>query len=159
MSIPLVVNNKTFAYPSTGQDPGWGEDATRWAREVTRVLASLNGTNDILQTSFTIANNTSSATDINGLLFNTSQVRAATINYSLYRNTTGGGATELAESGVIQIVYKTVAATWELAQQSVGNAGVIFSITSGGQFQYTSSNMTGSSYTGKMVFTASTLAV
>lgn len=156
MSESLTVNKKTFLYPSVDEEPGWGEDATKWAKEVTRVLESLAGTNDILKTGFTINNNISSATDVNGLLFNTSAVRSALINYSLYR-TTASPSNHVAESGQILIVYDSVAGTWNMTQMANGNAGVSFTITNGGQVQYTSTNITGTSYSGLGRFQANTL--
>lgn len=159
MAITLTVNNKDFSYPQVSEEPGWGEDATGWAQEVTEVLESLAGPNDILQTTFTINNNISLATDIAGLLFNTAQVRAAFISYSLYRTTgsPSGSTAELAESGIITIVYKSFAATWNLTQVSNGNAGVSFSVTNTGQVQYTSTNVAGTNYAGIMRFEADTL--
>ncbi len=154
MAVSLVVNNKTFEYPDVGEEPGWGEDATAWAEEVTSVLETLFGTNDIPNTSFTITNNQSSATNLTGLLFNTAAVRAATIEYAIYRTT---NSNELAESGEIYIVYKNTAATWELTQTKNDNAGVNLSITNTGQFQYTSSNVSGTSYSGSIRFRAKTI--
>lgn len=154
MSLPLVVNNKTFQYPDVGEEPGWGEDASAWAEEVTAVLESLFGANDIPTTAFTIANNQVSPANIAGLLFNTAAVRSATIEYAIYRTT---NSNELVESGEIYILYRNAGATWEMTQMKNSNAGVSLTITNTGQFQYTSSNVSGSSYSGSIKFRAKTL--
>lgn len=154
MSIDLTVNGTTFAYPENGEEPGWGKEAADWASEVTDVLNDLQNTNDITQTSFNIANNTTSATNVTGLLFSTTTVRGAVIDYAVYRNT---NSNELAEFGQLTIVYKSVAATWEIAQFNVGSSGVTLTITSAGQFQYTSTNMSGTGYSGVMHFRAKVL--
>lgn len=154
MAVNLTVNGTTFAYPENGEEPGWGESATAWAEEVTTVLASVLGTNDIVQTSFNIANNVGAATNITGLVFNTAAVRAAIIEYSLYRVT---DSNEVAESGLLNVVYKTNAAVWELSQISVGDSQVTFSVTNTGQFQYTSTNLAGTNYSGLMKFRARTV--
>lgn len=86
MPTPLVVNNNTFEYPIPGDEPGWGEGATGWAVEVTDVLSNLQGTDDIPETTFSVANNVASPANVVGLLFNSSTVRAGVIDYSVYRS-------------------------------------------------------------------------
>lgn len=154
MSVNLTVNGTTFAYPQNGEEPGWGESASAWAEEVTEVLNSVLGTNDIIQTSFNIANNQAAAANVTGLVFNTAAVRAVIVEYSIYRTT---NTNEIAESGLLNAVYKSTAATWELSQISVGDAQVTFSVTSAGQFQYTSTNLAGTGYSGLMKFRARTV--
>lgn len=112
------------------------------------------------ETSFTVVNNQSSAANVTGLSFSGASVRSFVVDYQIYRNTTGGGATELAESGTLVGVYSTVAASWEMAQPSVvGDAGVELSITAAGQVQYTSSNITGTPASSTMKFKARTMSV
>lgn len=114
----------------------------------------------IEETSFTVANNQVAAANVTGLVFSGATVRSAVVDYYVYRNTTGGGATELAEAGKMVLAYKTVAASWELALgPSVGDAGMLFSVTAVGQVQYTSTNITGTAATSKMKFKATSMAV
>jgi len=104
------------------------------------------------ETSFSIANNQSSAQDITGLLFNPSTFRGAKIEYTVYR-VTSTAASAVAQIGEIKIVYNTQAGQWFLYDVYAGqNAGVEFSITATGQIQYTSSDIAGSSYVGTMKF-------
>lgn len=155
----LVVNNITFNYPDPGSDPGWGGDATDWAKEVTTVLATLLGTNDIIQTSALIANNQTAVTDVSKLFFNPSSSRAANINYSIYRrsdtNTSG-----IVESGTIYITYDNSASAgnkWVLAHASGGSGGVLFNITDAGQVQYKSTDIGSTNYVGQIKFSAKVL--
>jgi hypothetical protein len=160
MSTPLTVNNNVYNYPGPGEDPGWGADASDWAAAVTDVLASVVSTTDILQTSFTIANNVSSATNITTMTFDTALVRAANISYSIYRKTDSATSGNV-ESGVIYLTYDNGASSgnkWLLGQQKNGESSVVFSITDAGQVQYTSSNLAGANYVGTLKFTAKTLA-
>lgn len=123
-------------------------------------LETLAGAAYISPTEFTIANNQSAAANVTGLLFAGASVRSFVVEYQVYRNTTGGGATELAETGFLKGTYSTVAASWEMANYDcVGDAGILFSITAGGQVQYTSTNITGSAATSKMTFKALTMPV
>lgn len=161
MPITLIVNNIPFEYPVPGDEPGWGQPATDWATEVTDVLNDLLGPNDITQTSFTIQNNISSATDVAGLSFNTGQVRSAIIEYSIYRVSTAEPSGH-ADSGTINIIYDNsagVGVKWSMVIGAVtGSGGVTFSITDNGQFQYTSTDIGSSGYSGVMKFRAKTLS-
>lgn len=161
MSVTLTVNGSPFEYPSPGDSPGWGEDATAWAEEVTDVLTSLLGGDDILETTFNIANNVSSPTNITGLNFNTGTVRAAIVEYSVYRvsDTNPSGK---AESGIMNMVFDNSASStnkWLLAVGNIaGNSGVIFSLPDSGQMQYISTDIGASNYSGVMKFVARSLA-
>jgi hypothetical protein len=83
-------------------------------------------------------------------------VRAAFIQYSDYRTT---DSVELVEAGDMVIAYKTTAAEWTLQRDFTGESNVTFTITATGQVQYTSSNESGSGYTGTMKFKAATLSI
>jgi len=160
MSITLIVNNSPYLYPVTGDEPGWGEGATGWAEEVTDVLNSLLTSDDILQTTFSVNNLVTTDTNIVGLTFNTGTVRAAFVNYSIYRvsdiNPSGH-----AEAGIMTLVYDNSAAAlskWSISVGSIsGSAGVTFSITDAGQVQYKSTDIGTTNYVGTMKFNASSL--
>lgn len=155
MSIPLTIGNQTFDYPESGDAPNWGEEATAWAEAVSDLLATLQGPNDIALTTATIANNTSSPTNINGLAFNNAAVRSATIDYAIYRVT---NTTELAEAGTLHIVYKNGANAWNVVRSHNDEGGVDFTVLASGQVQYTSTNVSGTGYSGTIKFRARTIS-
>lgn len=157
MATPLVVAGNTYLYPENDDNSPWGEDATAWAVAVTGVLGEVQGTGDIQQSVATIANNISSPTNVIGLSFSPVTVRGAIVEYTVYRNTTSAGATEAVEVGTMYPGYKNVANNWDMPIVGGGGSGVIFSITSSGQIQYTSTNFTGSSYSGIIHFRARAL--
>lgn len=155
MSLPLVVNGITFLFPQNRDSPSWGNEVTDWATAVTAALNNVAGAGDIVQTAAVINNGQSSPINVTGLSFDAGTVRGAIVEYTVYRNTTGSGATERVEVGTLYLAYKTVAATWELTQQyGSGPSGVTFSINSSGQVVYTSDTQTGSSHTGTVHFRA-----
>lgn len=157
LSVELIVNSIPFDYPSEGEDPGWGGPATSWAEEVTKVLNNVLGPDDILQTTFNVANNQIVVQDITGLLFNAGTVRAATIQYAIYRISTANPS-GYTEAGEIHVVYDN-AVGWSFAVGGVvGNSGVNFSITPAGQFQYTSNDINSLGYSGVMKFRAVSLS-
>lgn len=156
MSKPLTIAGTTYNYPSVGDPPNWGEEATDWAEAVTNTLTSVIGPGDILQSTFLPANNQVAPANVTGLLFDTSVVRAAIIEYSIYRTT---NSNEIVECGSMYLAYKSTAATFELARTYAGDGGMTFTVNGSGQLQYTSSNLAGSSYSGKMKYRARALNV
>jgi hypothetical protein len=163
MSQTLIIDNIPYPYPNPGDEPGWGEGATDWAAAVTAVLNSLLGPDDIAQTTFSIGNFVTvfANANITGLIFNTATVRSAIIEYSVYRISTANPSGN-AESGIISIVYDNNAAPgsqWSMSVNNVtGNAGILFSITDAGQFQYNTTDITALGYSGVIKFRAKSLA-
>jgi hypothetical protein len=161
MPVTLTVNNIPFSYPVPGDSPGWGAGATAWATEVTTVLDNLLGPNDILQTTFPLANNVTSPTNVTGLIFNTGQVRAAFIEYSIYLTSTSNPSGQ-SEAGLMIAVYDNSAGTgnkWSLTMGPVnGDSGVTFTMTDAGQIQYQSPNIGATGFSGVIHFRATALA-
>lgn len=152
----LIVNNTPYNYPTSGDEPGWGNDATGWAIGVTDVLSDLLGPNDILETAFNIANNQTVFSDITGLIFNAASVRAADISYSIFRVSTANPSGHT-EKGTIQLIYDNNIG-WFINQGNIlGSSGVTFSVTNTGQLQYKSTDINSTGYTGTMKFRAKTL--
>lgn len=93
---------------------------------------------DIKETSFTAADNQSSPANVTGLAFANGTVRSADILLSIVRNTT---------YAQYKINVVQAAASWYINQSYVGDdTGLVFTITTAGQIQYTSTS-TGSTAT------------
>jgi hypothetical protein len=104
---------------------------------------------EVLQT-FTIANNQVSAANVTGLNFDSATDKFFNVQYRLFRRT---ATFSYAQAGKLRGVFNNDTSTWLMSDDYSGeNAGVTFSITSGGQIQYTSSNITGASYLGIMEY-------
>jgi hypothetical protein len=153
ISKTLIVNNIPFEYPDSGDEPGWGNSATGWAEEVTEVLQNVVGPNDILETSFNIANNQVAVANITGLIFNAGSVRSARVEYSIYRisDSNPSGQTE---GGEIRLAYDNNVGWSFVIGGLTGNSGVVFSLTPAGQFQYTSTDIGSINYIGVIKFSA-----
>lgn len=151
MATTVTINGTTYQIPSQGDSPPWGDELSDLLLALVNVANNSTGTGDILTTSFNIANNQSAAANVTGLSFDTGTVRSAIIQYSLYRTS---NVSESSEGGFIYVTYKSTAGTWELAQSYAGTSGVTFTITNGGQVQYTSSDIGATAYSGKMKFQA-----
>lgn len=156
MPKTLIVNNIPYDYPVAGDEPGWGGDATGWAEGVTKVLNNIVGPDDILETSFNIANNQAAAADVTGLVFNAGSVRSAVVQYAVYR-ISDSNPDGKAETGEMHLILDNNVG-WSLGVGGIiGNAGITFSITAAGQIQYITTDIGSVNYTGIMKFTAKAL--
>ncbi len=102
-----------------------------------------------------IANNQSVAANVTGLQFDFGEKNQANVEYIIQRITTGTGATELIQTGIFQLAYKPITKAWYM--NTIGTtgpdvSGVTFSVTTGGQVQYTSTNITGTSFISKITY-------
>lgn len=87
---------------------------------------------------FSAANNVSSAANVTGLVFANASYRAATITLSVFIDAT----VDLIAKFTLDIIQK--ASSWEISVEHVGDiTGIQFTITSAGQIQYTSTNISG----------------
>jgi len=121
-------------------------------RDLTSVVVLL-GT----ERSFQLNNNQAAAADVTGLKFSYKSVSQVTIDYLIQRVTTGGGAQELIETGQFYLAYKPTSDTWVLSGGPT-TAGVTLSVSSAGQVQYTTSNITGTASISKITYRARSLA-
>lgn len=123
-------------------------DKTDRDQVLTAILALMEDGDSVAD--FTVANNTAVAANVTGLSFNKVNYKSAVIEYDLYRK--DATPTETSCIGKLVAIYKPTADTWEIQgpEEMGDDCGVTFSITAGGQIQYTSTNYTGGSYVGLM---------
>lgn len=153
MSKKLNVGGTVYEYPDQGTNPDWGEEAADWAEAVTEALNSLSSQDDVLRTTFTIQNNITEPLPVGGLSFFTGRVRTAFVDYTISRKATTPTPIELVESGQMILTYHDTTNEWSVVQDHVGLAGVLFTVTPGGQVEYTSTDLEGQDYS-QMVFSA-----
>jgi hypothetical protein len=154
----LTVGGVPYSYPENSE-LGWGENATDWAAAVTSQLNTLTVTGDITLTSFNLANNQVSMADIVGLSFDIGTILMGIIEYDINRST---DSFNYSEGGFLLAVYNPIALTWQWNKYKAGTSGptvdgVQFNVTSSGQVQYTSDNISGTNYTGQIKFRARVL--
>lgn len=149
--IQVTINGNTYTLNQQGDAPPWGEQLSDILLALIDVANTNIGTGDILNTSFEPSNNISSVTNVTGLQFDAAIIRSAIIEYSIYRST---NSEEGSECGTMLATYSSTDDSWEVARYSVGDSGLTFTVTAGGQFQYTSTNMSGTGYSGLMRFRA-----
>lgn len=99
--------------------------------------------------------------DITGMLFNKSGVTHTIVEYLVQRVTTGGGAVELIEGGLVQYVYEPVSDLWTqtvLHEHNPSDAGITLSITTTGQVEYLTTLITGTASISNIFWRARTLS-
>lgn len=151
MPKTLTIGTEDFEIPLEGENGNYGEQISDWCEAVTDALETVQQRNDIPNTTATILNNRTSATSVTGFLFDTSEVISINSEFIVTRTTDSPAAT-LVESGFIQGNFN--GSDWSITITSTGDSGVSFDITSGGQITYTSSNLTGTNYSGEIRFKA-----
>ena len=117
------------------------------------IPSSSSSAGDIFETSFSAANNQAAAADVTGFAFANGVVRSFKALVSITIDATA----DKFEAYELKAVQK--GADWSLEQESVGDdSGVVFTITTAGQVQYTSTNNAGFS-SATIKFRAYTLGV
>ena len=117
-------------------------------------VESFLGAGYVEETSFTFANGQSSAANVTGLSFSSSSYKSVEATVAYRRKTDSSTAFGIAK---LYAFYRDDTAAWDLDWVEHGDpSGITFSITSGGQIQYVTDNMSGSNYSGASRFKAST---
>jgi hypothetical protein len=108
------------------------------------------------ETSFALANNQIVAANVTGLSFNSASYKSAHIYTEVRRKT---DSNEAVSNGILRVMYKDSSSAWILIDELGGDDdGITFSITTGGQIQYTSNDLLGTNYSGKVTFKAITFS-
>ena len=139
MSRKLVVNGTVFEYPTTG-GYNWGEESSDWAAEVTEVLNTLSGPEDIQTSEATLSNGGSG--NVTGLSFNASLVQQISIKAVVTRTFTDATPTRT-EAFDMTGAYN--GSSFVLGYDSVSvesqDSGVSFDINSSGQVTYVANSV------------------
>lgn len=110
-----------------------------------------SGSGGLTQATQSISNNVSN-TSITALLYSSASQRGAFVDYLVDRGT-DTAASKVQQIGRLLIRYDSQTSDWFISDSNLqGDAGVTFTITSGGQVRYTSSNLAGTNYFGNIYF-------
>jgi hypothetical protein len=138
MSKQVQIGSDIYVIPDAGDNPGWGEDLTKYLEAIADALTEVQGPNDILVTSATLANNQLVAANIPGLLFNVSEVQGIEVDCFIIR-TYDSGISVATER--IKILGDYNGSAFSISQESSNDTGVVISVDNSGQFKYTSSDL------------------
>lgn len=104
--------------------------------------------------------------NIDGLVFDSGTVSHAIVDYVIQRLTVDPGTpvtinTELSQAGCFHLVFKPGSKVWSLVQIGTPGpdaSGVTLSVTTAGQVQYKSTNISGTPSISRIIYRARTLA-
>lgn len=160
MSIPIVINGTIIQFPSSGQAPNYASALIQFAQAVAAALNLVVGPFDVPPQTFVMTSNANTNVILPNLTFPPSNVQGAIISYSVFRQTTGSGATTASETGQLIVNYNPTFPTnekWSITREYVGNAFVTFSISDVGQLEFSSSLLPGLDHTGTIVYQATAI--
>jgi hypothetical protein len=157
----IVIKGTPIEVPSSGSSPNWAPGIVEAIESLADAVNSVTATYDVPpQVQNIDANNSSTNVNINNLNFPATDVRAATIYYSVYRKTQNSGppdGQEVTEAGQLEISYnasRSIGQKWELVRTGQSDALIDFNITDLGQLQFSTEPLTGVSHTGIISFRA-----
>jgi hypothetical protein len=106
--------------------------------------------NEETQATIPLDNNVSSPANITNLVFDGAVAKKFIIDYAIFRSTDDES---YAQAGRLRGVYNEVEEEWYLSDDYSGqNAGVTFNITTTGQIQYISTDISGANYEGSLEY-------
>ncbi len=140
----------TYASTAINGQLVFATDTKLMYQVVDGVLAEVGGGGVPDAVSFSISDNVTAATSITGLLFNPASVLAFTLEYTISRATS---STTVCSVGRFRGVYNSLSLTWSFSDDYAGqDVGIAFSITAGGQVQYTSTSLAGTGHVGQLKY-------
>lgn len=157
MSTPITISGTTIVFPTSGESPNWSPAIVQFAQLVADALSLVAGPFDVFPQIFTMTSNANTNVNITNLSFPTSNVRAAFIRYTVYRNTS---STTVTEAGNLIIVYNpsnSVGNKWSINQIFTGDASIVFNVTDTGQVQFSTTAIAGTSHVGSLTYSAQAL--
>jgi hypothetical protein len=158
MSIQINIQGTLIEFPSSGASPDWSPAIIQFAQAVEAALANVAGAFDVAPQVLNIdAYNPGSNISINALSFPVSQVRAATISYAVFRQTS---TNTVSESGEIRVNYNPdglIGNKWQITRDYQDNANISFAISDTGQISFTTTTLAGTNHTGAITFAAKAL--
>lgn len=153
----VVLGGTTYLIPKAGTNPPWGTELNDYLKALAGAVGTVVTPGDIPVTTAVALNNQVTPISVSGLSFDSTIVKAAFIDYEIFRSTSG---VTKKEAGTLTLVYDSTAAPgmkWTLSRLANGDAGVVIDVTDAGQLTYTTDNMSGTGYAGQISFKAAVL--
>lgn len=157
----IIIKGTIIDLPASSSSPNWSPAIIEAFQALADAVNVFTGTFDVAPQIKSIdAYNPGTNIDIDNLIFPPSDVRSATIYYTVYRKTVNSGppdGKELSEAGTLEIVYNNSRPSnqkWEVARMGEGDAEILFNVTDLGQVQFSTNTITGINHTGIVSFRA-----
>lgn len=160
-TVPIVINGVTVNFPLSGDAPNWSTAIIQAIQLIAEALTLSNGPFDIPPQNYVMTSNVNTNVPIPNLSFPVSAVSGAIVFYGVNRSSTGIGAQQLSQSGLLILNYDPTQSPgnlWqvndEFAASSPSGAQISFSMSDTGQLQFSTTAITGVSPSGNINFRA-----
>jgi hypothetical protein len=160
----IIIKGTPIDFPNSGASPNWAPAVIEAIEALSEAVNAVTATYDVAPQAQNIdANNSSTNVDLNNLSFPSSDVRAATIYYTVYRSTEDSGppdGQEVTEAGTLEINFNASRPTtqkWELVRSGASDALIDFNVTDLGQIRFSTTALTGINHTGIVSYRAITI--
>lgn len=157
----LIIKGTIINFPESAASPSWAPAVIETVEALTDAVNSISATYDVAPQAQNIdAQNSATNVDLNNLSFPSSDVRAVTIFYSVYRKTEDSGppdGQEVAESGTLEMTYNNanpITQKWEMSRVFQGDGHITFSVSDQGQVSFTTSALSGVNHVGIVTYRA-----
>lgn len=157
----ITIKGTEINLPDSGASPNWAPAIIEAFEALADAVNSISATFDVAPQAQNIdANNSSTNVDLNNLNFPSSDVRAATVYYTVFRMTQNSGppdGQEVVEAGTLEISYnddRPVTQKWEMVRSGQSEAFIDFNITDLGQIRFSTTALTGINHTGIVSYRA-----
>lgn len=157
MAFTITIQGTPVQFPSDGESPDWAPAIIQFAQLVEAGFNASIGQYDISPQVQVIDAYNGSGTTISNLSFTTSAVRAAFIQYSVYRTTSTANADE---AGNLIIIYNPNNSTnnkWSIQRDYVNDGKISFTVSDAGQVSFTTTSLAGTGHTGILSYSAKAL--
>lgn len=157
----ITIKGTEINLPESGSSPNWAPAIIEAFEALAEAVNSISATFDVAPQAQNIdANNSSTNVDLDNLNFPSSEVRAATIYYTVFRMTQNSGppdAQEVTEAGTLEISYNASRPStqkWEMVRSGQSDGMISFNVTDLGQIQFSTTPLTGINHTGIVSYRA-----
>jgi hypothetical protein len=123
MSKKVTIGSSEYNLPSQGESPKWGEELSDIVNALIDVANSVQGPNDILESSANIANTGTFPALITGLYFDPTSVRSFEVDYNLSRKITKAIASTSGDG--LEVTVNTTGDHYLRVGDSVAISGVV----------------------------------
>lgn len=160
-TTPITINGITVNFPISGTSPNWSAAVIQAIELIAQALDISAGPFDIPPQNFVMTSNVNTNVPIPNLSFPVSAVQGAVVFYGVNRGSTGAGAEQISQSGILIINYDPTQSPgnlWqindEFAASSSDGAQISFSVSDVGQLQFSTTAITGTNPQGTINFRA-----
>jgi hypothetical protein len=155
----IIIRGTPIDFPDSGSSEDWSPAVIEFAQAVAEALTLAVGTYDVPpQVQIIDASNPGTDVNITSLNFPTSNVRAAFIRYTVFRETDSVSAYEAGDLIIVFSADNPVNSKWEITRGNItGDGKITFTVTDTGQVRFSTTAIAGLNHTGRLSFEARAL--